>query len=421
MSSRRLLLAALLAGSIAAFFAFDLGQYFRIEFFQSRQSAIEEFRRASPLATAAIFFAIYVAVTGSSVPGAAILSVAVGAIFGLLWGTLIVSFASSIGATLAFLSSRFLFREAVRGRFGDRLRAIDAGLKKEGAFYLFALRLVPVFPFVLVNLLMGLTPIRTRTFYWVSQVGMLPATIVYVNAGTQLATVKSISGILSPALIGSLALLGLFPLVAKYVVESVKARRRLARWPKPAKFDRNLVVIGAGSAGLVSAYIAAAVKAKVTLIEKDKMGGDCLNTGCVPSKALIKSARLLAQAKRAREFGFKAMQVEFDFADVMERVQRVVRTVEPHDSADRYTQLGVECIQGEAKITSPWTVEVKTDRETKTLSTRAIVIAAGARPLVPPIPGIENINVLTSDNVWQLRELPKRLAVLGGGPIGSEL
>src|SRR6267378_3315172 len=314
MSSRRLLLAALLAGSIAAFFAFDLGQYFRIEFFQSRQSAIEEFRRASPLATAAIFFAIYVAVTGSSVPGAAILSLAVGAIFGLLWGTLIVSFASSIGATLAFLSSRFLFREAVRSRFGDRLRAIDAGLEKEGAFYLFALRLVPAVPFVLVNLLMGLTPIRTRTFYWVSQIGMLPATIVYVNAGTQLAAVKSLSGILSPALVGSLVLLGIFRLIARHAVEVFKTRRRLAKWPKPEKFERNLVVIGAGSAGLVAAYIAAAVKAKVTLIEKDRMGGDCLNTGCVPSKALIKSARVLSQIRKAEEFGLRNATAEVDFA-----------------------------------------------------------------------------------------------------------
>ena len=421
MSRRRLLLAALLLGLIAVFFAFDLGRYFQLEFFRSKQSAIEEFRSASPLAAAGIFFAIYVAVTGLSVPGAAILSLAVGAVFGLLWGTLIVSFASSMGATLAFLSSRFLFREWVRSRFGDRLRAIDAGLEKEGAFYLFALRLVPAFPFVLVNLLMGLTPIRTRTFYWVSQIGMLPATIVYVNAGTQLATIKSISGILSPALIGSLVLIGLFPLAAKYVVGSLKGRRRLAKWPKPAKFERNLVVIGAGSAGLVTAYIAAAVKAKVTLVEKDKMGGDCLNTGCVPSKALIKSARLVAQAKRAREFGFKSMQVEFDFADIMERVQRVVRTVEPHDSVERYTRLGVECLRGEARITSPWTVEVKTAAGVRALTTRAIVIAAGARPFVPPIPGLSEIGCLTSESVWNLRTLPPRLVVLGGGPIGCEL
>ncbi len=421
MSRRRLLVAVLLLGLIAAFFALDLGHYLRLEYFRSQQSAIEEFRRADPLAAGGVFFLIYVAVTALSLPGAAVMSLAVGAIFGLAWGTLIVSFASSAGATLAFLSSRFLLRGSVRSRFGERLRAIDAGLEKEGAFYLFALRLVPAFPYVVVNLVMGVTPIRAWTFYWVSQIGMLPATIVYVNAGTQLATLTSLKGLLSPELIGSLALLGIFPLIAKRAVEAFKARRRLARWPKPAKFDRNLVVIGAGSAGLVAAYIAAAVKAKVTLIEKDKMGGDCLNTGCVPSKALIKSARLIAQAKRAGEFGLKAMQVEFDFADIMERVQRVVRAVEPHDSAERYTKLGVECVRGEARITSPWTVEVKSETGMRALTTRAIVIAAGARPFVPPIPGLAEAGCLTSDSVWDLRVLPPRLVVLGGGPIGCEL
>jgi dihydrolipoamide dehydrogenase len=187
------------------------------------------------------------------------------------------------------------------------------------------------------------------------------------------------------------------------------------------RFDRNLVVIGAGSAGLVSAYIAAALKAKVTLIEKHRMGGDCLNTGCVPSKALIKSARLLSQIRRGQEFGLKTAGADFDFAAVMERVQRVVRTVEPHDSVERYTGLGVECIQGEAKITTPWSVEVKNAGGTRTLTTRAIVIAAGARPFVPPIPGIEKVDCLTSDTVWSLRQLPKRLLVLGGGPIGCEI
>jgi dihydrolipoamide dehydrogenase len=421
MSRRRLLFAALLLGLVAAFFLLDLRQYLQIEFLRSKQSALEEFRRSNPLAASGIFFLIYVAVTALSLPGAAVMSLVVGAIFGLAWGTLIVSFASSIGATLAFLSSRFLFREWVRSRFGDRLRAIDAGLEKEGAFYLFALRIVPAFPYVAVNLLMGLTPLRTWTYYWVSQLGMLPATIVYVNAGTQLATIKSVSGILSPELIGSLVLLGIFPIVAKKIVEVVKARRALARWPKPRRFDRNLVVIGAGSAGLVTAYIAAAVKAKVTLVEKHRMGGDCLNTGCVPSKTLIKSAKLIAQAKRAREFGLKSIEVEFDFADVMERVRRVIKTVEPHDSVERYTSLGVECIQGEAKIASPWTVEVRTGAGVRTLTTRSIVIAAGARPFVPPIPGLSEAGCLTSDTVWDLRALPARLVVLGGGPIGCEL
>jgi len=421
MSRQRLLLAVLILGLIAAFFAFDLGQYFQLEYFKARQAAIEDFRRASPLLAAGLFFLGYVVVAALSLPGAAIMSLAVGAIFGLAWGTVIVSFASSIGATLAFLLSRFLFREAVRGRFGDRLRAIDAGLDKEGALYLFALRLVPAFPFFVINLVMGLTRVRTWTFYWVSQLGMLPGTLVYVNAGTQLATLTSIQGLLSPALIGSFVLLGIFPLIAKRAVQALKSRRVLARWPKPSKFDRNLVVIGAGSAGLVASYIAAVVKAKVTLIEKHRMGGDCLNTGCVPSKALIKSARLIAQAKRAHEFGLKSIEIDFDFAEVMERVQRVIKTVEPHDSVERYTNLGVECIQGEAKITSPWTVEVATAEGARTLSTRSIVIAAGARPFVPPLPGLAEAGYLTSDTVWDLRTLPLRLVVLGGGPIGCEL
>lgn len=188
-------------------------------------------------------------------------------------------------------------------------------------------------------------------------------------------------------------------------------------YQKPKKFDRNLIVLGAGSAGLVTAYIAAAVKAKVTLIEKNKMGGDCLNTGCVPSKALIRSAKFLAHTRRASEFGCKFADVTFDFADVMERVQRIIKTIEPHDSTQRYSELGVECIIGQAEITTPWTVRVNG----VTLTARNIVIAAGARPCIPPIPGIENIPYYTSDTIWGLRKLPKRLVVLGGGPIGSEL
>jgi pyruvate/2-oxoglutarate dehydrogenase complex dihydrolipoamide dehydrogenase (E3) component/uncharacterized membrane protein YdjX (TVP38/TMEM64 family) len=358
-----------------------------------------------------------VAVTGLSVPGAALLTLAAGAIFGLLWGVLLVSFASSLGATAAFLLSRFLLRDWVQARFGAQLRGINEGVAKEGAFYLFTLRIVPAVPFFVINLAMGPTPIRARTFYWVSQLGMLPATVIYVNAGTQLAAIDSPAGILSPTLIGAFLLLGLFPLIAKKLVDAWKKRRIYARWPRPAKFDRNLVVIGAGSAGLVAAYIAATVRAKVTLIEKHRMGGDCLNTGCVPSKALIKTARVLSQIKNSSKYGIRSASAEFDFAEVMERVQRVVKAVEPHDSVERYSALGVECIQGAAKITSPWTVEVGG----RVLTTRAIVIAAGARPFVPPIPGIERIEVLTSDTLWDLRKLPRRLAVLGGGPIGCEL
>ncbi len=186
---------------------------------------------------------------------------------------------------------------------------------------------------------------------------------------------------------------------------------------RPKKFDRNLIVIGAGSAGLVSALIAAAVNAKVTLIEKHKMGGDCLNTGCVPSKALIKSAKVASLIKRSNEFGINVPESNVDFAAVMERVQSVISKIEPHDSVERFENLGVECIQGQAKIKSPWTVEVNG----KILSTRNIIIATGARPFVPPIKGIDQVDYLTSDNLWGIRELPKHLVVLGGGPIGCEL
>jgi len=416
MKRGRLALVVVIVALIAAFFTFGLDRYFTFDFFKSQQAAIGAYYRASPLQAAAAYFAVYVVVTGLSLPGAAVMTLAGGAIFGLLWATVIVSFASSIGATLAFLASRFLLRDWVQGRFGDKLKPINSGVEKEGAFYLFALRLVPAFPFFVINLAMGLTPIRTWTFYWVSQVGMLAGTIVYVYAGTTLGEFR-----ISIELLAAFTLLGLFPLIAKKALDVIRARRVYARWMRPARFDRNLVVIGAGSAGLVSAYIAAVVRAKVTLIEKHRMGGDCLNTGCVPSKALIKSARLLAQMRRAKEFGIRSASVEFDFADVMERVQRVVKTVEPHDSVERYSGLGVECIEGEAKITSPWTVEVRTGAGTRTLTTRGIVIAAGARPFVPPIPGIEQVGYVTSDTVWELRQLPKRLVVLGGGPIGCEL
>ena len=416
MKKGRILLLVAIAALVAAFFAFDVGRYFSTDFFRSQQVAIDDYYRTRPLQTAAIYFAVYVAVTALSLPGAAVMTLAGGAVFGLLWGTVIVSFASTLGATLAFLASRFLLRDWVQEKFRDRLKPINEGVAREGAFYLFALRLVPAIPFVAINLVMGLTPIRTWTYAWVSQLGMLAGTIAYVYAGTQLGEFR-----LSVGLLAAFTILGLFPLIAKKALDAIKTRRVYARWPRPARFDRNLVVIGAGSAGLVSAYIAAAVKARVTLVEKHRMGGDCLNTGCVPSKALIRTARLLDQIRRSKQYGIRAATAEFDFADAMERVQRVIQSIEPHDSVERYTKLGVECLRGEARITSPWTVEVKSPAGSRVLATRAIVIAAGARPFVPPIPGIETTGYLTSDTVWELRELPRRLVVLGGGPIGCEL
>lgn len=417
MKKHQLILLAIIAILITLFFVFDLQQYLSLENFQAQRADILKYYAANPWQTILIFFAIYIIVTGLSLPGATILTLAAGAIFGLLNGTIIVSFASTIGATLAFLVSRYLFKDFVQRSFKQQLRPINRGIETDGAFYLFALRLVPAFPFFVINLVMALTPIKTWTFYWVSQIGMLAGTIVYVNAGTQIAQLESLSGILSPSLILSFAILGFFPLIAKQVLNYIKAHKIMRHYQKPKHFDTNLVVIGAGSGGLVSAYIAAAVKAKVTLIEKHKMGGDCLNTGCVPSKALLRSAKMLSYNKRAPEYGFKSASVDFDFAEVMERVQRVIKTVEPHDSVERFTKLGVNCIQGEAKITSPYTVSVNG----KELTTRNIIIASGGRPFVPPLPGLKEVGYYTSDNIWELRTLPKRLVILGGGPIGCEL
>ena len=417
MTKGRIAVLIVIAALVAAFFAFDLRHYFSLDYFQSQRAAIEAYRSQHPLEAAAIFFAIYVAVTALSLPGATLMTLAAGAVFGLLWGTMIVSLASTIGATLAFLASRYLLRDWVQGRFGEKLRTINAGVEREGAFYLFALRLVPAFPFFLINLVMGLTPMATLTFLWVSLVGMLPGTIAYVYAGVQLGEFR-----LSAGLVAAFVVLGIFPIVAKRALEGLKARKVYARWSKPAKFERNLVVIGAGSAGLVTAYIAASLKAKVTLVEKQRMGGDCLNTGCVPSKALIRTAKLLSDMRRSRDFGIRSAEARFDFADVMERVERVVKQVEPHDSVERYTALGVECVRGSARITSPWTVEIAVDGGAKrVITTKSIVIAAGAHPFIPPIPGLKEANPLTSDTVWSLRALPRRLAVLGGGPIGCEL
>jgi dihydrolipoamide dehydrogenase len=417
MNSRKMIVLLVVALLVFIYFLFDLDKVLTLDYFKAQRDGIISWKSSHPIVATLVFFVVYVLVTALSLPGAAVMTLVIGAVFGLIWGLILVSFASTIGATLAFLIARFLLQDPVQNRYGDRLKSINEGMEKDGAFYLFTLRLVPLFPFFVINLLMGLTPIRTWTYYWVSQVGMLAGTIVYVNAGTQLATLDSASGILSPGLIGSFVLLGIFPLLAKKGVSLLKHQQALKAWERPEAFDQNLVVIGAGSAGLVSAYIAAAVKSQVTLIEKNKMGGDCLNTGCVPSKALIRSARILGQSRRAQEWGFDAIDVKYDFRNIMERVQRVVTAVEPHDSVERYTGLGVEVIEGEARITSPYSVEVNGIE----IRTPHIVVATGARPLVPPISGIDQIDYLTSDNLWQLRELPQRMLVLGGGPIGCEL
>jgi pyruvate/2-oxoglutarate dehydrogenase complex dihydrolipoamide dehydrogenase (E3) component/uncharacterized membrane protein YdjX (TVP38/TMEM64 family) len=423
---KKLAIIAVLAALAAAYFAFDLGQYLTLEGVKAFAADTAAFQRDNPLAVVAGFFLAYVVVTAASFPGAAIMTLAAGALFGVVWGTVIVSFASTIGATLAFLSSRHVLRDSIEARFGERLKAINAGLERDGAFYLFSLRMIPVFPFFMVNLVMGLTRIRTLTYALVSQAGMLLGTFVYVNAGTQLARIDSLSGIASPAVLGSFVLLGIVPWIAKGIIGLIKRRKVYAGFRRPKKFDRNLVVIGAGSAGLVSAYIAATVKARVTLVEAHEMGGDCLNTGCVPSKAIIKSAKVAATMRHADRYGLAAVEPEVPFKAVIARVLDTIRAIEPHDSVERYTGLGVDVVKGYAKIIDPWTVEIAlNDGGTQRLTTRSIIIASGAEPVVPPIPGIAESGYLTSETMWQafaqMDAAPQRVAVLGGGPIGCEL
>ena len=330
--SGKLVLVGIIALLILLFFAFNLGRYLSLDYLNESRQAFDSYYRDHRLTTLLAYFLVYILVTALSLPGATVMTLAGGALFGLWTALIVVSFASSIGATLAFLVSRFLLRDWVQQRFGERLQAINRGIEKEGAFYLFSLRLVPLFPFFVINLVMGLTPLRAATYYLISQLGMLPGTFVYVNAGTRLGQLESAGGILSPGLLLSFALLGIFPLVAKRLLEIIKARKVYHGYTRPTTFDYNLVVLGGGSAGLVSAYIAAAVKAKVALVEKEKMGGDCLNTGCVPSKALIRSARMAGYARRAEEFGLGGQDIIVDFKKVMARVKATIARAEPHDS-----------------------------------------------------------------------------------------
>lgn len=417
MNKLRAALVALLLIAAGAYVVFDLGQYLTLGFIQSQLASLQSFRDANFALTATIYFAVYVIATAISIPGAILLTLLGGAIFGLGWGLLLVSFASSIGATGAFLASRLLLRDWVQRRFAAYLGPINRGMAKDGAFYLFSLRMVPIVPFFVVNLLMGLTSLSVPTYYLTSQTGMLLSTAVYVNAGSELAQITSLSGLVSPSVLLSFAALGLVPLLAKALISALQRRKRLGAYKKPARFDANVVVIGGGSAGLVTSLIVAGAKARVMLVEKEKMGGDCLYTGCVPSKSIIRSGRIMSYIRRASDYGIVDAAGSVDFQKVMGRVRDVIATIEPHDSPERYQGLGVECLSGEARLISPYEVEVNG----KVITTESVVIAAGARPLVPPIPGLDSIDYLTSDSVWSLAELPKRLLVVGGGPIGCEL
>tara|TARA_R110000744_G_scaffold2953_7_gene11744 strand:- start:8720 stop:10861 length:2142 start_codon:yes stop_codon:yes gene_type:complete len=421
MNSKRAILVIVIAALIASFFVFDLNQYLTLESLKSNQQDLAQYIEANWLVAFVGYLVIYAAATALSVPGAAILTLGAGALFGFGWGLLLASFASSIGATLAFLASRFLLRDWVKSTFSKKLESIDKGIEKDGAFYLLSLRLVPIFPFFIINLVMGVTGIKTWTYYWVSQLGMLIGTAVYVNAGTQLVEINQLSDIISTDLILSFVLLGIFPILAKFILSALQQRRVYKGWKKPKKFDRNLVVIGAGSAGLVTAYIAAAIKSKVTLVERHKMGGDCLNTGCVPSKSILHASKLAHIHHTSQNAGVAYDAPKIDFKAVMNKVHSVIKSIEPHDSVERYESLGVNVAIGSATIVSPWQVDIQTENGIESLTTRNIVIATGARAFVPDIPGLKDIDYLTADNLWEITEQPKRMIVLGGGPIGCEL
>ncbi|MCE2595448.1 FAD-dependent oxidoreductase [Motilimonas cestriensis] len=411
-----LLVVAILVLAVL-FFSLEINQYLTLDYIQQQHFELQQAVEQRHLLYTLGFFVAYVLITAGSLPGAAILTLLAGALFGLAEGFIIVSFASSIGATLAFLVARYLLRERLQAKWGHKLRQFNQGIDKQGAQYLLSLRLLPVVPFFLINLLMGLTSIKTRTFYWVSQLGMIPGTLVYVNAGTELSKISSLQDIASPSLWFAFALLALLPHLLKWATARYQQYKRYKPYPKPNKFDYNLVVIGAGAGGLVSSYIAATVNAKVTIIEQHKMGGDCLNTGCVPSKALLRSAHFAAELNKATALGFAPIASKVDFKAVMDRVHNVIKQVEPHDSIERYSKLGVNCLQGKATIKTPYAVELNG----QTLLTENIIIATGAKPFVPPIKGLDQVEYLTSDSLWQLEQLPPRLLVVGAGPIGCEL
>lgn len=413
---KRLVLLIALIGFFAAFFFLGGPKLLSFQTLQAEAGALRALAEARPLLFAGGYFAVYLLVTGLSLPGAAVLTLAGGALFGFAEGLVLVSFASALGAVLACALARSLFRPLVSQRFQSQLAVINEGLARDGVFYLLSLRLVPVVPFFVVNLVFGLTRLPLRQFYWVSQLGMLPGTVVYVLAGTELGALTGPQDILSPPLLLALGALGLFPWLARGLLAVLARGRALRGFARPRRFDDNVIVIGGGSGGLIAALVAATARAEVTLVERDAMGGDCLNRGCVPSKALLSAAHLAAAQRRGRA-GVRSLGVEVNFAEVMEQVHSAIATIEPKDSAERYEGLGVKVLKGSATLVDPWTVEVNGARRTA----RAIILATGGEPLVPPIPGLEDCDPLTSDTLWQLTEAPERCLVLGAGPIGCEL
>ena len=388
----------------------------------------------SPWTARALFFGLYLILASAAVPGIVVLTLAGGAIFGFAWGLVLVSFASTLGATLTLVTVRHVLPQTIASAMGPRvqalLRNVTKGLEREGVFFLLSLRLIPLIPFGLINVVMAFTRMPIGRFYLVSQLGMLPTTILYLQAAAQLAALHAASDVLAPELMLVLLGLGLaiavLPFIAKRVLHWIALRKKLSAWKRPRRFDYNLIVIGGGAAGLVSAYVAAHAQTRVALIEAAEMGGDCLNRGCVPSKALIQSARVAHQLHQAAQFGLQAGPLNVDLAAVMHRLRAVIAAIAPHDSVQRYQGLGVDVFQAQAYILDPWTVELRRPgQEALRMTARRMVLATGAKPHVPDIPGLSTSGFVTSDTLWdalaQRSELPRRIAILGGGPVGCEL
>jgi pyruvate/2-oxoglutarate dehydrogenase complex dihydrolipoamide dehydrogenase (E3) component/uncharacterized membrane protein YdjX (TVP38/TMEM64 family) len=422
MSRTKLALILVIIAAIAAFFILGGSDYLTLGTLKGARDGLSAIVTEQPIAAALAFIATYIVIVALSLPGAAIMTLAAGALFGLIEGVALASIASTIGATLAMLAARFVARDWVRKRFPRAVEAVDKGVAKDGAVYLLSLRLAPVFPFFLVNLAMGLTAMPVVRYALVTWAGALPGTIAYTFAGTQLARIARPSDALSPGLIAAFLGLALVPLLGKWIANGVQRRRALGKFRRPKKFDANLIVIGAGSGGLVASLVAAQLEAKVVLIERAEMGGDCLNTGCVPSKSLIRVARSVAEIRKSSLFGVTIAEPSVDFGAVMRRLNETVATIAPNDSVERFRGLGVDVRLGEARLVDPWTVTIDGGAP---ISAPEIIIATGAAPVVPPIPGLAKSNFATSETLWTklsaMDRVPKRVAVLGAGPIGCEL
>ena len=400
---------------------FDLSQHLTLSQLKHHQLYLHSLVQDFPVQSVVIYFIAYIVMAGLALPGALIFTLAGGALFGLATGVILASFASTLGALASFLVARFFLHDFVQTRYQQRLTVINQKIQQQGATYLLFLRLVPAFPFFMVNLLMALTPISACTYYIVSQIGMLPATFIFVNAGTELAKISSVDDILSIPLLLSLLLLACLPFISKQLAKRVSCWRLYKSWQRPKKFDYHTIVIGGGAAGLVAAYTTQTLQGKVALIEKHQMGGDCLNTGCVPSKSILRTAKFIHDIGQHSNYGVQQAEFKLQFQQVMQRVREKISTIAPKDSIKRYNDMGVDCFQAHAQLLSPWQVEAVSKNSKITISAKNIILAGGATPNVPTIPGLENINYYTSDNIWHLDHLPEKLLIIGAGPIGCEL